>query len=174
MSLQGILNTLHRRLSTTHDDDSRDLLALEELNRPDGVLSACKAVLQDVIRIIEGLQKKKLSSVIAAVTSGQKFLEAKSRIERLKGLLMLALSSDHMYALNCSLPHLYISFVEQIRCLAAVFLPNNAQILAFAGLLIIAANNCSDLARYPMPSKSIFTLPSVDCNTGKKKSTLSF
>ena len=103
MSLQGVLNTIHRRLSTSRDDDSRDLLALEELNRPDGVLSTCSVVLQDVLRIIEGLQKRKLGSVIAAATSGQKFLEAKSRIERLKGLLMLALSSDHMYALNCSL-----------------------------------------------------------------------
>lgn len=138
MSLQGILDTLHSHLSTSHDDNSKDFLALEVLNQPDGVLSACAVVLQDVLRIIEGLQKKKLSSVIAAATSGQKLLEAKSRIEPLKGLLMLALSSDQMYALDYSLLYLCISFVEQIRLLAAVFLHNNALILAFAGLLIIA------------------------------------
>lgn len=99
MSLKGILDTLHSHLSTSYDNSSKDLLGLEVLNQPGGVLSACAAVLQDVLQIIEGLQKKKLSSIIASATSGQKFLETKGRIERLKGLLILALSSDHMYAL---------------------------------------------------------------------------
>ncbi|KFY84562.1 hypothetical protein V500_09207 [Pseudogymnoascus sp. VKM F-4518 (FW-2643)] len=112
MSLQGVLNTIHRRLSNPHDDDSRDLLALEELNRPDGVLSTCAVVLQDVLRIIEGLQKKKLGSVIAAATSGQKFLETKSRIERLKGLLMLALSSDHITLSHAIEEYLHLAFGE--------------------------------------------------------------
>ncbi|KFZ16169.1 hypothetical protein V502_05226 [Pseudogymnoascus sp. VKM F-4520 (FW-2644)] len=112
MSLQGVLNTIHRRLSTSHDVDSRDLLALEELNRPDGVLSTCAVVLQDVLRIIEGHRKKKLGSVIAAVTSGQKFLESKSRIERLKGLLMLALSSDHITLSHAIEEYLRLAFGE--------------------------------------------------------------
>lgn len=96
MSLQGILNTLHSHLSNSRDHNSNDFLALEVLDQPDGVLAACAVVLQDVLRIIEGLEKKKFGSVIAAATGGQKFLEAKSRIERLKSLLMLALSFDHM------------------------------------------------------------------------------
>lgn len=114
MSLQGILNTLHGHLSVSHNHDPKDLLALEVLNQPDGVLSACTVVLQDVLHIIEGLEKKKLGSIIAAATGGQKLLEAKSRIERLRGLLMLALSSDHMYAFYYSLSHLVIGCVVQI------------------------------------------------------------
>ncbi|OBT83090.1 hypothetical protein VE02_08603 [Pseudogymnoascus sp. 03VT05] len=112
MSLQGILNTLHSHLSTSHDHNSKDFLALEMLNQPDGVLAACAVVLQDVLRIIEGLKKKKLGSVIAAATSGQKFLEAKSRIERLKSLLMLALSSDHITLSHAIEEHLHLAFGE--------------------------------------------------------------
>lgn len=170
MSLKGILDTLHSHLSTSHDDNSKDFLALDVLNQPDGVLSACAVVLQDVLRIIEGLQKKKLGSVIAAATSGQKFLETKSRIERLKGLLMLALSSDHMYALEYSLPSLCSSFAEQIRFLATVFLPSRRA----GSRLCLPANYCSNPVRYPMPSKSIFALLSVNCNKGKKKYTVNF
>jgi hypothetical protein len=102
MLLQGILNALHSRLSASPDRTSKDVLALGVLNQPGGVLPVCEMVLQDVLQIIEGLEKKKLGSIIAAATSGQKLLENKSRIESLKGLLMLALSSDHMYALNYS------------------------------------------------------------------------
>jgi hypothetical protein len=143
MSLQGILNTLHSHLSTSHDHNSKGFLALEVLNQLGGVLTACEIVLQDVLQIIDGLQKKKLSSVIAAATGGQKLLETKSRIERLKSILMLALSSDHMYALNCSLPYLYIGFGADSH-------------------LCRPANHCPVLAHYPMPSKSISTLLSVN------------
>jgi len=97
MFLHGILNAFNSRLSASHNHSSEDLLALEVLNQPDGVLSACAVVLQDVLKIIEGLKKKKLGSIIAAATGSQKLLETIGRIERLKGLLMLALSSDHMY-----------------------------------------------------------------------------
>jgi hypothetical protein len=121
MSLQGILNTLHGHLSTSHNHDPKDLLALEVLNQPDGVLSACTVILQDVLHIIEGLEKKKLSSIIAAATSGQKLLETIGRIERLRGLLMLALSSDHMYAFHYSPSCLFISFVVQCQFQVAGF-----------------------------------------------------
>lgn len=97
MSLQGVLSTLHDHLSTLHDDhDLRKLSALEVLNQADGILATCTVVLQDVVDILEGLQKRKVASVIAAGTSGQRLLSAKSRLERLKGLLTLALSSDHL------------------------------------------------------------------------------
>ncbi|KFZ00823.1 hypothetical protein V501_10436 [Pseudogymnoascus sp. VKM F-4519 (FW-2642)] len=112
MSLQGILNTLQSHLSTPHDHNSKDFLALEVLNQPDGVLAACTVVLQDVLRIIGGLQKKKISSVIAAATGGQKLLETKSRIERLKSLLMLALSSDHIILSHAIEEHLHLAFGE--------------------------------------------------------------
>ncbi|OBT57875.1 hypothetical protein VE04_02094 [Pseudogymnoascus sp. 24MN13] len=112
MSLQGILNTLQSHLSTPHDHNSKDFLALEVLNQPDGVLAACTVVLQDVLRIIGGLQKKKISSVIAAATGGQKLLETKSRIERLKSLLMLALSSDHITLSHAIEEHLHLAFGE--------------------------------------------------------------
>ncbi|OBT73411.1 hypothetical protein VF21_08109 [Pseudogymnoascus sp. 05NY08] len=112
MSLQGILNTPHSHLSTSHDHNSKDFLALEVLNQPDGVLAACAVVLQDVFRIIEGLEKKKFSSVIAAATSGQKFLEAKRRIERLKSLLMLALFSDYITLSHAIKEHLHLAFGE--------------------------------------------------------------
>lgn len=143
MSLQGVLNTLQSHLSTPHDHNSKDFLALEVLNQPDGVLAACTVVLQDVLRVIEGLQKKRISSVIAAATGGQKLLETKSQIERLKSLLMLALSSDHMYALGYSLPYPYISFGAHSH-------------------LCRLANHCPVIAHYPMPSKSTSTLLSVN------------
>ena len=64
MSLHGILATLHDHLSTLHNGhDLRNLLALEVLDQPDGALAACKVVLQDVLDILEGLQKRRLASV---------------------------------------------------------------------------------------------------------------
>ena len=116
MSLHGILATLHDHLSTLHNGhDLRNLLALEVLDQPDGALAACKVVLQDVLDILEGLQKRRLASVIAAATSSQKFLESKCGIERLKALLTLVLSSDHLYALRSSLPCLCTRFFVQIQ-----------------------------------------------------------
>ncbi|KFY25596.1 hypothetical protein V493_04574 [Pseudogymnoascus sp. VKM F-4281 (FW-2241)] len=112
MSLKGILDTVHSHLSTLNDHSSKDFLALEVLDQTDGVLSACAAVLQDVLRIIEDLQKKKLSSVIAAATSGQKFLETKNRIERLKGILILALSCDHITLSHAIEEYLHLAFGE--------------------------------------------------------------
>lgn len=170
MSLKGILDTVHSHLSTLNDHSSKDFLALEVLDQTDGVLSACAAVLQDVLRIIEDLQKKKLSSVIAAATSGQKFLETKGRIERLKGILILALSCDHMYALHCFLLHFYINFVEQVQFLTADFLTSGG-VDSHTGW---PANHCYNPARYHTPSKSISILLSVNCSKGKKKSTVSF
>ncbi|OBT63806.1 hypothetical protein VE03_06936 [Pseudogymnoascus sp. 23342-1-I1] len=96
MSLHGILDTLHGHLSTFYNNDPKDFLVLEVLNKPDGVLAACAVVLQGVLDILEGLQKKRLGSIITAATSSQKFTAVKGRIERLKVLLLLALSSDHL------------------------------------------------------------------------------
>ena len=158
MSLRGILDTLQSHLSASNDHRSKGFLALEVLNQPGGVLPACTVVLQDVLQIIEGLQKKKLRSIIAAATSSPKFLEAKSRIERLKGLLILALSSDHMYALDNSFNPLYIE--------PSVFSLHEADSHR-------PANYYSNLGHYPMPSKSISTFLSVNCNRGRKKSTAS-
>lgn len=170
MSLHGILEALRSHLYTSHDQNSKDSLALDVLNQPDGVLSVCAVVLQDVRRIIEGLRKKKLSSILAAATNGQKLLEAKSRIERLKGLLMLALSSDHLYVLGYSLLHLCTCFVGQPQFETAIFLISRCT----DSPLFRPANHCSDLGHYPMPLKSISTFLSAGCNAGKKKSTLNF
>ncbi len=97
MSLQGVLSTLHDHVSNLHhDNDIRKLAALEVLNQPDGVLATCTKVLKEVSEILEGLQKRKLASLIAVATQRQKLVSAKSRIERLKLLLTLAISSDHL------------------------------------------------------------------------------
>ncbi|KFY61391.1 hypothetical protein V496_05032 [Pseudogymnoascus sp. VKM F-4515 (FW-2607)] len=108
MSLLGILDTLHSHLINLHDNDPKNFLALEELNRPDAVLAACAVVLQDVLDILRVLQKRRLRSIIATATSSQKFMTVKSRIERLKDLLILALSSDHV-----TLSHAIAEYLQQ-------------------------------------------------------------
>jgi hypothetical protein len=98
MSLQG-LSTLYDHLSSLRDDNNlKSFSALEVLEQSDGVLATCTEVLQDVSNILEGLRKRKLASLIAAATQRQKLTTAKARIERLKILLILAISSDHLYA----------------------------------------------------------------------------
>ncbi len=97
MSLQGVLSTLHDHLSNLHyDNDLKNLAALAVLDQPDGVLATCTKVLKEVSEILGGLQKRKLASLIAVATQRQKLASAKSRIERLKILLTLAISSDHL------------------------------------------------------------------------------
>lgn len=43
MSLLGILDTLHSHLINLHDNDPKNFLALEELNKTDAVLAACRS-----------------------------------------------------------------------------------------------------------------------------------
>ncbi|KFX93548.1 hypothetical protein O988_06755 [Pseudogymnoascus sp. VKM F-3808] len=112
LSFQGVLKTLHSHLSISHINGSKDLLALEMLNQLDGVLPACEVVLQDILHIIEGLEKKKLSSIIAAATGSQKLLGTIGRIERLKSLLMLALSSDHIKLSRAIEENIHLAFGE--------------------------------------------------------------
>lgn len=63
-------------------------------------------MLLDILAILEGLQKRKLASIIAAATSSRALVTAESRIERMKVLHTLTLSSDHLYALPVSLSFL--------------------------------------------------------------------
>lgn len=113
-SLRVVQSILRDHLASLHFDGNLGRLSAFE------VLPTCNAVLSDVLVIFEGIQKRKLTSVIAAAaTCGQKLLTAKNRIGRLQVLLTLALLSDHPYALLATVVPLWdLLHLKSIACLA--------------------------------------------------------